>query len=88
MQRRQLIKAMGLGLGAVSTSAAISGCQTLAKQPKLPATVTQAGHFDNIIVGSGYGGALIPGSAGVDPYVFITGLAERNLTSILKEDFG
>ncbi|WP_430737940.1 hypothetical protein [Psychrobacter sp. VH5] len=88
MQRRQLIKAMGLGLGAVSTSAAISGCQTLAKQPKLPATVTQAGHFDNIIVGSGYGGALIPGSAGVDPYVFITGLAEHNMANILREDFG
>ena len=88
MQRRHLIKSMGFGLGAVSTSAAISGCQTLAKQPKLPATVTQAGHFDNIIVGSGYGGALIPGSAGVDPYVFITGLAERNIARVLKEDFG
>ena len=88
MQRRQLIKAMGLGLGAVSTSAAISGCQTLAKQPKLPATVTQAGHFDNIIVGNGYGGTLIPGSAGVNPYVFITGLAERNMARVLKEDFG
>ena len=35
MQRRQLIKAMGLSLGAISTSAAVSGCQTLAKQPKL-----------------------------------------------------
>ena len=58
MQRRELIKAMGLGLGAISTSAAVSGCQTLAKQPKLPTTVTQAGHFPNIIVGSGYGGAV------------------------------
>lgn len=79
---------MGLGLGAVSTSAAITGCQTLAKQPKLPATVTQAGHFDNIIVGSGYGGALIPGSVGVNPYVFITGLTERNMARVFKEDFG
>ena len=58
MQRRQLIKAMGLSLGAISTSAAVSGCQTLAKQPKLPSTITQAGHFPNIIVGSGYGGAV------------------------------
>ena len=33
-------------------------------------------------------GALIPGSAGVNPYVFITGLAERNMDKILKEDFG
>ena len=33
-------------------------------------------------------GALIPGSAGVNPYVFITGLAERNMAAILKEDFG
>lgn len=33
-------------------------------------------------------GALIPGSAGVNPYVFITGLAERNIASILREDFG
>lgn len=57
MQRRQLIKAMGLSLGAVS-SAAVSGCQTLAKPPKLPSTITQAGHFANIIVGSGYGGAV------------------------------
>ena len=88
MQRRQFIKSVGLGAATVSATAAMSGCQILAKQPKLPATVTQAGHFDNIIVGSGYGGALIPGSTGVNPYVFITGLAERNLTSILKEDFG
>ena len=134
MQRRQLIKTMGLGLGVVSTSATISGCQTLAKQPKLPATATQARHFDNIIVGSSYGGAtssllfnkgfgdnfcyhplggcvlgiatdglgrvkgheniyvqdgaLIPGSAGVNPYVFITGLAERNMARVLKGDFG
>ncbi|WGV12713.1 GMC oxidoreductase [Psychrobacter maritimus] len=58
MQRRQLIKAMGLSLGAISTSAAVSGCQTLAKQPKLPSTITQAGYFPNIIVGSGYGGAV------------------------------
>ena len=42
MQRRQLIKAMGLSLGAISTSAAVSGCQTLAKQPKLPSKITQA----------------------------------------------
>jgi len=33
-------------------------------------------------------GALIPGSAGVYPYVFITGLAERNMARVLKEDFG
>lgn len=33
-------------------------------------------------------GALIPGSAGVNPYVFITGLAERNMAAILREDFG
>lgn len=58
MQRRQLIKAMGLSLGAISTSATVSGCQTLAKPPKLPSTTTQAGHFPNIIVGSGYGGAV------------------------------
>ena len=88
MQRRQFIKSMGLGAATVIATAAMSGCQTLAKQPKLPATVTQAGHFDNIIVGSGYGGALIPGSAGVDPYVFITGLAEHNMANILQEDFG
>ena len=88
MQRRQLIKAMGLGAATVIATAAMSGCQTLAKQPKLPATVTQAGHFDNIIVGNGYGGTLIPGSAGVNPYVFITELAERNMARVLKEDFG
>ena len=58
MQRRQLIKAMGLTLGAISTSATVSGCQALAKQPKLPSQVIQAGHFPNIIVGSGYGGAV------------------------------
>ena len=58
MQRRQLIKAMGLSLGAISTSAAVSGCQTLAKPAKLPSKVTQVGHFPNIIVGSGYGGAV------------------------------
>ena len=58
MQRRQLIKAMGLSLGAISTSAAVSGCQTLAAQPNLPSKVTKAGHFANIIVGSGYGGAV------------------------------
>ncbi|WP_406947689.1 hypothetical protein [Psychrobacter fulvigenes] len=33
-------------------------------------------------------GALILGSAGVNPYVFITGLAERNMARILREDFG
>ena len=88
MQRRQFIKSMGLGAATVIATAAMSGCQTLAKQPKLPATVTQAGYFPNIIVGSGYGGALIPGSAGVDPYVFITGLAEHNMANILREDFG
>ena len=32
-------------------------------------------------------GALIPGSAGVNPYVFITGLAERNMARIVREDF-
>ena len=32
-------------------------------------------------------GALIPGSAGVNPFVFITGLAERNMRTIVKEDF-
>lgn len=88
MQSRQFIKSMGLGAATVSATAAMSGCQTLAGQPKLPTTVTQAGHFDNIIVGSGYGGTLIPGSAGVNPYVFITGLAERNMARVLKEDFG
>ncbi|MGP5064732.1 hypothetical protein ACTXIZ_11260 [Psychrobacter celer] len=88
MQRRQLIKSMGLGAATVCATAATSGCQTLAKELKLPTTVTQAGHFDNIIVGSGYGGALIPGSAGVNPYVFITGLAERNMARVLREDFG
>ena len=31
--------------------------------------------------------ALIPGSAGVNPYVFITGLAERNMSYILQQDF-
>ena len=33
------------------------------------------------------GGALIPGSARVNPYVFITGLAECNMAAILREDF-
>ncbi|WP_440455214.1 GMC oxidoreductase [Psychrobacter sp. ASPA161_9] len=28
-------------------------------------------------------GALIPGSASVNPYVFITGLAERNMATVL-----
>jgi cholesterol oxidase len=28
MQRRQLIKAMGLSLGAIGTSAAVSGCHS------------------------------------------------------------
>lgn len=88
MQRRQFIKSVGLGAATVSATAAMIGCQTLAKPPKLPTTITQAGHFDNVIVGSGYGGALIPGSAGVNPYVFITGLTERNMAKVLKEDFG
>nr|WP_241878860.1 NAD(P)-binding protein [Psychrobacter sp. PraFG1]UNK05466.1 NAD(P)-binding protein [Psychrobacter sp. PraFG1] len=56
MKRRKFIQSMGLGLGA---SATLSGCQTLAKtaQP-LSAPQVQAGHFSNIIVGSGYGGAV------------------------------
>ena len=58
MQRRKFIKSMGLGVATVSASAAMSGCQTLAKPVKLPSKVTQAGHFPNIIVGSGYGGAV------------------------------
>lgn len=33
-------------------------------------------------------GPLIPGSFGINPYVFITGLAERNIATILKESFG
>ena len=32
--------------------------------------------------------ALIPGSAGVNPYLFITGLTERNMAAILREGFG
>ena len=60
MQRRNLLKAMGLG--ALSSATAISGCQTLTNKtliPPLPTNkVTQAGHFSNIIVGSGYGGAV------------------------------
>ncbi|MXV37747.1 GMC family oxidoreductase [Flavobacteriaceae bacterium Ap0902] len=31
--------------------------------------------------------ALIPGSAGVNPFVFITGLAEHNMEEILRKDF-
>ncbi|MCK0202310.1 GMC oxidoreductase [Ornithobacterium rhinotracheale] len=31
--------------------------------------------------------SLIPGSAGVNPFVFITALAERNMATIVKEDF-
>ena len=58
MQRRQFIKSMGLGVATVSATAAMSGCQTLSKPAKLPNTITQMGHFDNIIVGSGYGGAV------------------------------
>lgn len=58
MQRRKFIKSMGLGVATVSASATMSGCQTLVKQQKLPSTITQAGHFNNIIVGSGYGGAV------------------------------
>ncbi|WP_296405578.1 NAD(P)-binding protein [Psychrobacter sp.] len=63
MQRRKFIKTMGLSLGAVGTSAAVSGCQTLstsqsATQKKLSPKTIQAGHFSNIIVGSGYGGAV------------------------------
>ena len=40
MQRRQLIKSMGLGAATVCAIAAMSDCQTLAKQPKLLSTVT------------------------------------------------
>lgn len=62
MQRRKFIKSMGLGLGAVSTSAAMSGCQTLAGNSYKPLSadtpVKKAGHFNNIVVGSGYGGAV------------------------------
>ena len=58
MQRRTFITSMGLGVTTVSTAASLIGCQTLAKQPRLPNTVTQVGHFPNIIVGSGYGGAV------------------------------
>ena len=64
MQRRKFIKSMGLGLGVVGSSAAMSGCQTLAKgavQSGLqsdPKPIKQAGHFSNIVVGSGYGGAV------------------------------
>ena len=32
-------------------------------------------------------GSLIPGSTGVNPFVTITALAERNVERILKEDF-
>lgn len=31
--------------------------------------------------------SLIPGSAGVNPFVFITGLAERNMDEIMQQDF-
>lgn len=61
MKRRKFIKSMSLGLGAVGTSATVTGCQTLGKvtttvaQPKV---IKQAGDFTNIIVGSGYGGAV------------------------------
>ena len=62
MQRRKFIKSMGLGLGAVSTSAVMTGCQTLAGNTYQPVSdstpIKQAGHFSNIIVGSGYGGAV------------------------------
>jgi cholesterol oxidase len=33
-------------------------------------------------------GSLIPGSTGVNPFVTITALAERNMARILREDFG
>lgn len=49
---------MGASVATLSATAAMSGCQTLAKQTELPTTVTEAGHFPNIIVGSGYGGAV------------------------------
>ncbi|CAM4194024.1 GMC oxidoreductase [Psychrobacter arenosus] len=58
MQRRKLIKAMGLG--AIGATSIVSGCQTFPKtlpQASL-SEPTQAGHFSNIIVGSGYGGAV------------------------------
>ncbi len=32
-------------------------------------------------------GSLIPGSAGVNPFVFISGIAERNMDEILQADF-
>ena len=32
-------------------------------------------------------GSMIPGSTGVNPFVTITALAERNITKIIKEDF-
>jgi cholesterol oxidase len=32
-------------------------------------------------------GALIPGSTGVNPFVTITALAERNIERVLAEDF-
>lgn len=64
MKRRQFIKSMGLGLSAVSASAAMTGCQTLANNgtnsalSPLPNKTVEAGHFSNIVVGSGYGGAV------------------------------
>ncbi len=33
-------------------------------------------------------GPLILSSSGFNPYMFITGLAERNMAAILKEYFG
>ena len=30
---------------------------------------------------------MIPGSTGVNPFVTITALAERNIENIIKEDF-
>lgn len=62
MQRRKFIKSMGLGLGAATATATLSGCQTLAKSTTdtmlQSKPVKQAGHFSNIVVGSGYGGAV------------------------------
>lgn len=60
MKRRKFIKSMGLGLGAIGASASMTGCQTFANTATTsePKPIRQAGHFSNIIVGSGYGGAV------------------------------
>ncbi|PNK61881.1 GMC family oxidoreductase [Psychrobacter sp. FDAARGOS_221] len=60
MKRRQFIKIMGLSLGAVGASATVTGCQTISgmMSKPLPETTQEMGHFSNIIVGSGYGGAV------------------------------